>query len=281
MKVAILGAGILTTVSWSTIRNAQLPLGPYRKNWGPLVFGHRGCRFIEGITENTVAAFSYAKEHGAAGIECDVRTTKDGQAVIFHDEYIGEHIVFNEVSEEGPMTTLFTKKVVTPKTRIRDLNLMEVKCLLLKPYRAPKDSGREVDICDAKYLGTSASKPIMEDSNDSVPDSESINEERNTTGDNTSDIDIDVFQIPTLEEAVLFCRDNKMKLVIEMKERGDITQTVHRISELYDRYPDYMQKETIVASFFPNSLYNLRVYNKRIPVMMLHLDTVRSSPDFP
>jgi len=52
---------------------------------GTHVFAHRGL-CLDGIQENTVAAFSAALEAGATHIETDVQATSDGVAVLFHDD---------------------------------------------------------------------------------------------------------------------------------------------------------------------------------------------------
>lgn len=51
-----------------------------------LNIAHRG--FSADYPENTLLAFEKAYEAGADGIELDVRMTKDGEAIIFHDETI-------------------------------------------------------------------------------------------------------------------------------------------------------------------------------------------------
>ncbi len=51
-----------------------------------LNIAHRG--FNGRYPENTLLAFEKAYEAGADGVELDVRMSKDGQAVIFHDETI-------------------------------------------------------------------------------------------------------------------------------------------------------------------------------------------------
>ncbi|WP_052461883.1 glycerophosphodiester phosphodiesterase [Sporosarcina koreensis] len=50
----------------------------------PLIFAHRGASGA--FPENTMIAFEEARIAGAAGIELDVQLTKDGQAVVIHDE---------------------------------------------------------------------------------------------------------------------------------------------------------------------------------------------------
>ena len=59
--------------------SAPDPLGP-----GPHGFAHRGVHRADVIRENTLTAFAAALEIGA-GIECDVRLTRDDQLVVFHD----------------------------------------------------------------------------------------------------------------------------------------------------------------------------------------------------
>jgi glycerophosphoryl diester phosphodiesterase len=49
----------------------------------PLIVAHRGASAL--APENTLAAFKKAIEDGAEGIEFDVRLSKDGEAVVFHD----------------------------------------------------------------------------------------------------------------------------------------------------------------------------------------------------
>lgn len=52
----------------------------------PFVLGHRGARAH--APDNTLRAFELAIEHGADGIEVDVRMTADGALCIAHDEEI-------------------------------------------------------------------------------------------------------------------------------------------------------------------------------------------------
>jgi glycerophosphoryl diester phosphodiesterase len=52
----------------------------------PLVLGHRGASAV--APENTVAAFSRARELGADGVELDVRRSADGVLMVHHDAEI-------------------------------------------------------------------------------------------------------------------------------------------------------------------------------------------------
>lgn len=57
---------------------------PYFKSSKPRILAHRGL-VDEFGRENTLAAFAAAKHAGAQYLETDVRTTKDGIPVLFHD----------------------------------------------------------------------------------------------------------------------------------------------------------------------------------------------------
>ena len=50
------------------------------------IWGHRGCRGIPGIDENTLEAFRWAIENGCGGLEFDVHLSSDGVPFVFHDE---------------------------------------------------------------------------------------------------------------------------------------------------------------------------------------------------
>jgi glycerophosphoryl diester phosphodiesterase len=53
----------------------------------PMVIAHRGGALES--TENTIGAFQRAVKIGASGIETDIRLTKDGTVVVYHDDYFG------------------------------------------------------------------------------------------------------------------------------------------------------------------------------------------------
>lgn len=50
----------------------------------PLLVGHRGCRFIPGIDENTVASLEYAQKVPVDYVEFDVNLTADDKIIVFH-----------------------------------------------------------------------------------------------------------------------------------------------------------------------------------------------------
>jgi glycerophosphoryl diester phosphodiesterase len=53
-----------------------------------MVAAHRGV--AAGAAENTIAAFTNAIDVGADMIEFDVRRTRDGELIAFHDEFVGD-----------------------------------------------------------------------------------------------------------------------------------------------------------------------------------------------
>ena len=52
----------------------------------PRIFAHRGFAAGPGLIENTILAFQAALDLGATHIESDIQVTKDGVAVLFHDD---------------------------------------------------------------------------------------------------------------------------------------------------------------------------------------------------
>ena len=59
----------------------------HRDSHKPLIIAHRGGALES--TENTIDAFQRALRLGADGIETDLRLTRDGVVVIYHDEHFG------------------------------------------------------------------------------------------------------------------------------------------------------------------------------------------------
>lgn len=204
MKAAVLGCSMFLAAGWACVRHVQLPIGPKRSDWGPSVIGHRGCRFVQGVPENTLEAFEYARDQGVDGIECDVRLSRDDVPVVHHDPVTGD--LFEDSDLKGP---------------INDLDLITLKQL--------------------RFKGNAEA------------------------------------QVPTLEEAILFCRENNLKLLIEVKEVKKARKCMSKINDLYLRYPDYMYKNTVCISFYPQPLYYIREMNPKVAAGILHLDFQRST----
>ena len=58
-------------------------MADFRKEGRPCPIAHRGC--MEAGPENSLTAFEEAAALGAGGVEMDVRRTRDGKLVVFHD----------------------------------------------------------------------------------------------------------------------------------------------------------------------------------------------------
>ena len=105
IALAFLAYMIFLIFFWNWRKNPQ----PYYNTPETLVFGHRGSPDI--ITENTLPSFKTALAQGVDGIELDVRMSRDGQIVIFHDKELSR---LSDRSEN-----------------IKDLSLAEIQCIEL------------------------------------------------------------------------------------------------------------------------------------------------------
>lgn len=124
-----------------------------------LVFGHRGASRYAPM--NTLPAFELAAAQGAAGVELDVRLTRDGQMVIIHDDTVDhttdgsghiQHMTFAEVreldaggwfGEQFKGTRIPTLDEVFEAVGSKLLINVEIKS------EAPEDTGVEARIADA------------------------------------------------------------------------------------------------------------------------------------
>ncbi len=93
----------------------------------PLVIGHRGFPTV--AIENTLPSFAAAFEAGAQGVECDVRTTRDGQVVVFHDEDTRRLLGFSGRIEDAPSDTVRTYTFVGAPAGVRVPTLEDVLVL--------------------------------------------------------------------------------------------------------------------------------------------------------
>ncbi len=58
----------------------------YQNKLRPVIWGHRGLPKV--WPENSLGGFQAALTAGAAGIECDLRVTRDGHVIVMHDPLI-------------------------------------------------------------------------------------------------------------------------------------------------------------------------------------------------
>jgi glycerophosphoryl diester phosphodiesterase len=95
----------------------------------PMVVAHRGV--ATGAAENTIAAFTNAIELGADMIEFDVRRTRDGELIAFHNARVGDAPVSSLTRDEiaaagGVRPPLLTEVLDVCSSRIRlDVELKE------------------------------------------------------------------------------------------------------------------------------------------------------------
>ena len=81
--------------------------------------------------------------------------------------------------------------------------------------------------------------------------------------------------VPTLVETIEFCKQNLLKIFLEIKELKYINETIGIIDQLFDVYSDYLYKYCVVISFNPVVLFKLRCRNLRISIGYL---TYNKSP---
>jgi glycerophosphoryl diester phosphodiesterase len=61
-------------------------MSDWRKPHPPWIVGHRGAP--RRARENTIASLDWAESLGADAVEFDLRQTRDGEPVLFHDEFV-------------------------------------------------------------------------------------------------------------------------------------------------------------------------------------------------
>jgi glycerophosphoryl diester phosphodiesterase len=109
----------------------------------PLLLGHRGARASRQIPENTLASFELCLQHGCDGFEFDVRRSRDGRAVICHDDSIGGMQIEKTDSQNLPLPTLEDVLRQFAHRAFLDIELkvagLEAQALaLLRTYPRPK-----------------------------------------------------------------------------------------------------------------------------------------------
>lgn len=96
---------------------------------------HRGLHDLaSGVVENTASAFAAAIAQGYA-IECDLQLTKDGEAVVFHDEHV--------------------ERLTEGRGMVRDLTAAEMKALAIRR------SGDHVQTLDELLAQVNGQVPLI------------------------------------------------------------------------------------------------------------------------
>ncbi|MCM1149357.1 MAG: glycerophosphodiester phosphodiesterase [Butyricicoccus sp.] len=113
---------------------------------------HRGLHRTDGsVAENSLSAFRAAVDGGYA-IECDVRLTRDGRAVVFHDEDTGRMCASPGKVEEMNWSELSKLRL----GRTRDTVPLLSDVLAVAGGKAPvvlelKSGGRDTELCERVY----------------------------------------------------------------------------------------------------------------------------------
>ena len=92
---------------------ASNPLQHVKK---PLVFAHRGH---SQFPENSMAAFQAALKHGFTGIELDIRLSKDGIPVVFHDAH-GDRLLHKNIEIQNQNAAEITSHLLHHNDSISD-----------------------------------------------------------------------------------------------------------------------------------------------------------------
>ncbi|HWP41726.1 MAG TPA: glycerophosphodiester phosphodiesterase family protein [Blastocatellia bacterium] len=187
----------------------------------PLIIAHRGG--AREFTENTIAAFERALRLGADGIETDLRLTRDGVVVLYHDSHFGR--------VEG----------LAPAQRTRLISEMSYRELRASPLaRVGEDDGRN-------YV------PTLEDLLGSVRAGLlNIELKRGDEFDDLVEKTVDILKrFPDLERVVLEPPDlnTARKLRSELGPRLKL-----HINPGYDRSVDYYSSLEKVLKFKPHSI---------------------------
>jgi glycerophosphoryl diester phosphodiesterase len=96
---------------------SSVPLLPDRKR--PLVFAHRGCSSL--APENTMTAFTKARETGAPGLELDIHICASGELVVAHDDTF--------------------QRTAGDSRKIAELNYIEIKAIDVGSFFGPAFQG--------------------------------------------------------------------------------------------------------------------------------------------
>uniref|UniRef100_A0AC34QWH7 GP-PDE domain-containing protein n=1 Tax=Panagrolaimus sp. JU765 TaxID=591449 RepID=A0AC34QWH7_9BILA len=180
---------ILTTTYLAFKNNPAQPLTVKQFFQSFQVGGHRGSPMRQ--PENTIASMVQAKNEGADLIEFDVSLTKDGIAVILHDDTLDR-----TTNASGQIRQFLFK------------DLSNVNC---------------------------AAKFILQDPT-------------------STNVSVTTASMPTLEEIVKWAKENKMKMLFDVKDSDAIL--VEQLNKLFDLYD--LHEVGIVCSFFPIVVYRIK-----------------------
>ncbi|HET9531770.1 MAG TPA: glycerophosphodiester phosphodiesterase [Blastocatellia bacterium] len=204
-----------------------------RETVRPFIIAHRGG--ASEFTENTIPAFQRALRLGADGIETDLRLTRDGVVILYHDDRFGR--------VEGLAPTQITK-------RISDMTYRELSGSRLKPVG--EDDGRSFVPTLADLLGSVRSGLL------------NIEIKRGDHFDDLVEKTIDLLKtFPDLDRVVLEPPD--LDTAKELRSELGPRLKLH-INPGYDGTVDYHTSLERVLKFKPHSI---SVYYKKVSIELI------------
>ncbi len=93
---------------------------------------HRGGR--DARPENTLYSYTYAIEHGATCIECDMQLTKDGQIVMSHNPVLNHDITRSKDGTYVPKGKYDIRKMTVSELKQFDVGIMDKKTKYYKSH---------------------------------------------------------------------------------------------------------------------------------------------------
>jgi glycerophosphoryl diester phosphodiesterase len=133
------------------------------------VLAHRGV--TDSARENTAAAFAAAVDLGVDGFETDVRRTKDGVLVLFHDRHLPDgravsDAAYSEIRHDHPELMLFKVEEALARwptlvwnLEVKDVAAMEPLCALLR--RSPNFGDILISSFDHAALERASAPPSV------------------------------------------------------------------------------------------------------------------------
>jgi len=110
-----------------------------------LIISHRG--YHKKLPSNTMAAFEAAVAMGVDGIESDVRNTKDGELILFHDRIIGQSkikdMTYREVQDAIDYPVPLAREALERfdkilwNLEIKSVSTLPALCELIQRYDKP------------------------------------------------------------------------------------------------------------------------------------------------
>ena len=115
----------------------------------PRIFAHRGSHSVH--QEGSLEAYKAAVKEGADGFECDIRLTRDGEIVIWHDPTLERIAGYKTRISSSTLAELKTLTEIATLEELIDLAIFHEKDLAIES-KHPVRSGRAVERALSKLL---------------------------------------------------------------------------------------------------------------------------------